>query len=260
MKTYKLRKWYPSLTDKIKKGDTVKYTKQTKPYSYIHSDSGRIIDKYEVERNPEFWEKEKSYEIISFRLHNGSMAYIQNNGEYLCTSKPYTDKTDGSSLEWILIKDSNWDIYCVKRLSDGEVFTLGDNICLESYQGKVDGFEVFDNSILVLTSKFGWYPIEDIQHVKKPLFTTEDGVNIFKGDEYWMIDLDYAGGTIPQKVCADVQLASRVKRFSTKEKAEEWIYNELRYSKNDIKDALLKTGIEKYRRVETFWEVLDDAR
>jgi hypothetical protein len=36
------------------------------------------------------------------------------------------------------------------------------------------------------TSRHGY--VKNIQKVKKPLFTTEDGVEIFEGNDYWVYD------------------------------------------------------------------------
>lgn len=65
--------------------------------------------KRHVENNPEYWEEvvEKDYEILSY-LKKGSTT---------CT----TTKRRGGEFH-----DEYWEIHKVKRLSDGEIFTLGD--------------------------------------------------------------------------------------------------------------------------------------
>src|SRR5690606_33107946 len=85
-------------------------------------------------------------------------------------------------------------IYSIKRLSDGEVFTIGDKVRISKLQHDgsftIDEF-YFDcnNDKLLCNGKCtgnGHVSITKIEHCKKPLFTTEDGVEMFEGDTfYW---------------------------------------------------------------------------
>lgn len=74
--------------------------------------------------------------------------------------------------------------------------------------------------------------------VKEPLFTTEDGVDIYEGDEYWVIFIYYE----PKRLIGVSTIKytkEGKKRFSTKEKAQEYLdLNKPQYSKQDIMDAI----------------------
>ena len=78
---------------------------------------------------------------------------------------------------------------------------------------------------------------QEVIKVKKVLFTTEDGVDVYEGDIYWLItgDLSYCG----QKAIDKGRKFGHV--FSTKEKAQEYIeLNKPKYSYNQIYDFIKK--------------------
>lgn len=80
----------------------------------------------------------------------------------------------------------NWEIKKVKRLSDGEVFTIGDK-----YKNDIiKSFKLFDNDerLYVISENKTWgLNINQLSKEKSVLFTTEDGVSIREGDNYWFI-------------------------------------------------------------------------
>lgn len=59
--------------------------------------------------------------------------------------------------------------------------------------------------------------------VKTPLFTTEDGVHIFERDKYYIVFYDFKVQEYNAKQDYIVWSESNYKKFSTKEKAEEYI-------------------------------------
>jgi hypothetical protein len=150
---------------------------------------------------PEFWEEvvEKDYEILSFKDIGKSplkgLAVIQKDGTYsMDISYPMYSSTKGGLLTDFLNLNT-WVIHSVKRLSDGEVFTVGDkyNDCNLKNETIIE-FQLGNNGLLVNTSL-----LKNVQHIKKPLFTTEDGVNIFKDDRYWVVaknNIKYIGYVI----------------------------------------------------------------
>ena len=113
-----------------------------------------------------------------------------------------------------------------------EIFTIGDKTTL----GIITCFRLLDNEIMVdfdnknsilLRSK-------QLQHIKQPLFTTEDGVDIFENDSYYVATKEFY---ILQHVKANYGSGTSLiaKYFSTKEKAEEYILlNKPCLSLNDI--------------------------
>ena len=153
---------------------------------YINRKTFMLIgdDSFEIknpENYPEFWEKvvEKDYEILCIK-HKKSKCFYRNS---------------------IDLRNLNlYDIHSVKRLSDGKVFNIGENAttALNNY-GPITAFEINCNRMYIRTngSSKGTFScnIKDLI-VSELLFKTEDGVNIFKGDECWAIDktdLDHLG-------------------------------------------------------------------
>jgi hypothetical protein len=87
----------------------------------------------------EYWEEvvEKDYEILSY-LKKGSTT---------CTT---TKRRGGESHKEF------WNIYSVKRLSDGEVFTVGDKFTGYSSEGNtIRSFDLRDNILIVYTTNEG---------------------------------------------------------------------------------------------------------
>ena len=80
-------------------------------------------------------------------------------------------------------------------MKDKNKFTIGDR----TNNGTISKFEVDTYGIRVFFEdkpKNYHVSLNSIHHIKKPLFKTEDGVDIFEGDECWAIDktdLDHLG-------------------------------------------------------------------
>jgi hypothetical protein len=134
-------------------------------------------------------------------------------------------------------------IKSIKRLSDGEVFTAGDKVNSTLYDTKVNrkitGFEIRKEELLIQFEVVEKYVLrlDQITKPKTPLFTTEDGVDVFEDNEF----------TIVQKHTFDtIHKAKYIPGypdewmyFSTKEAAEKYISeNKPKYSEKDIKEAL----------------------
>lgn len=192
-------------------------------------------------------EPKKSYEILSFqaavdiRCING-IGFI-NKGRVVHRIKYGNFKNievypNISSEEQLLLNNPNWKIHSVRRLSDNEILTIGD----KTNHGTIKEFEVCkDNRILLSFSERFCLPCYldakgSLPKKLKVLFTTEDGVDIREGDEYYYIK--------DMKVCKSQAMNmnyGKIKNFyfSTREKAEEYILlNKPCLSIEDIK----KTG------------------
>lgn len=141
------------------------------------------------------WEEvvEKEYEILSL---------ITNNCFGITTSK----------IDIRAFMDSNpltvnYKIHSVKRLSDGEIFTIGDDVIFELGKGrchykhfrsdkcaidiatKIVSFVIQEDTLTVqIDYNKLCYSLDAPEKVKKPLFTTEDGVDIFEGDAIFGIN------------------------------------------------------------------------
>lgn len=205
----------------------------------------------EIVENSNDWQEiiEKDYEILSFINPKSIITYLgidkntilnkSSSNEFKgCDSKRPVISTNLNRL----LNNNNWNIHSVKRLSDGEVFTIADEINSNIFDTKqqIKDFYFLDNILKVRTFSFT-ENLNNIEHIKKPLFTTEDGVDIFEGDEYHNVN-----SLLNYKLCKadsfDMSIEFEVfnnlnenKTFSTKLEAEKYIVkNEPCLSYNDI--------------------------
>ena len=184
---------------------------------------------------------EKDYEILSFRgrrfkediwklLPNGDYNYgiINIDGNYKNWSKDMCLKA--------------LDIHSIKRLSDSEVFTIGDFV-KETVTGQCKGWEIKEFSLKDTRCFSCGVNINNIiKHAKTALFKTFDGVDIFKGDEFYIITTSFNDKN-KQNSCKQIATDyykgyNEPPSFSTKEKAEKHILmNKPCLSINDVMNA-----------------------
>lgn len=178
MKKYKLIKKYPG-SPKLNTivhctGTSITYTKNKRNYTESSSSSNNYFKEI-ILGYPEFWQEviEKDYKII--------MLYLPNN---LC---PYKIITLSQKNCYARIENGH-TIHSIKRLSDGEIFTIGD----KNSQGIIDGFNIFDNNELRVHllefTDLEYYHINELLPIKRPLFITEDGVDIFEAEKYILMN------------------------------------------------------------------------
>ncbi len=194
MKKYKLIREYPGSPEL---GAIVQDTNPNNgakdSYFSLNWGTGKqsfIVGKnHNCENQPEFWQEiiEKKYEILKQEYYPGN--------------------------------HSNSKIISIKRLSDGEIFTIGDKIknSFSSCIGNILSFNIEGKGIIINKS----YDIgfNEISHVKKPLFKTTDGVDIFKNDECWVV----INNTLSKVNWKNNHPYEIPIYFSTKEIAEEYI-------------------------------------
>ena len=203
---------------------------------------GNTIDNLEndwIENYPEFWELvvEKDYEILFVITNNNK--FIEKVYNQDATIEPY------------------WKIHSVKRLSDGEIFTIGDKIDFVINSNlrkdtihKIKSIELNPNGIVFRAENSSWSNyLNEISKIKKPLFTTEDAVDIFEGDNIYWVNINTFEkvncnkynddlGEISIKSLLSKKYECKAIAFSTKEKAEEYILlNKPCLSVNDIKNT-----------------------
>ena len=162
----------------------------------------------------EYYEEivEKDYEILSL---------IEDKLIYNCDkySKDYINQ---------LFNTIGVNIHSVKRLSDGEIFTVGDKVV--GYNNSIAKIKTIDLvgeiSLNIGTDKHEGFSLKNLKKSKQPLFTTEDGVDIFEGDNYcyfrfhsWTCDNAIAN----KEFYYQDKFSKNSLYFSTKEKAEEYI-------------------------------------
>lgn len=130
--------------------------------------------------------------------------------------------------------NKHWKIYKVKRLSDGEIFTVGDkfkaNIGGSDVVRTIQKIEV-KGDVITIHQENGWLTNEveyggifhEITKYVEPIFITEDGVEIFQGDSVYIVS---PKGELVNYVYSNIQNDGRMpsrKYFSTKQAAQEYI-------------------------------------
>lgn len=151
--------------------------------------------------------KQPEYEIISYVAKDNP-----NN---------ITIKKRGGELH-----DSYWNIHSVERLSDGEVFTVGDRITGYWYK---DARSIQTIKICIYTGSIRFEQsgactyLSFAKKAKQPIFLTHDGKDIFPEDTVWYVNKenlyhDYI------KAHPEVKFNSEIRAyFLTREEAEEYI-------------------------------------
>jgi hypothetical protein len=235
MKKYKLIKEYPG---SLKLGSIA----TTKGGDDLWKGS-TYYDKY-----PEFWEEliEKDYKILSYVAKDNP-----NN---------ITTKRRGAHLH-----EEYWKINSVKRLSDGEVFTVGDRAKVYEYGSIKTITEIVVNDTKSILTEGIWLRYDSgsshMTHaikVKNPIFLTHNGKDIFTEDTVWYVNKEnfYYDHII---AFPEVKFNSEIRAyFLTEEEAKEYIErNKPRLSIEDCFKILQKSflygnsfekEIEKYIR------------
>lgn len=150
------------------------------------------------------------------------------------------------------LKYGDYNIHSVKRLLDGEVLTVGDKSNINKngklYHNKIwydphfintnlskkvliKEFKIIDNIMTVNTDYNSCHTtLNSLSVIKKPLFTTEDGVDVFEGDEYWNVNVLFNIKHIPncynfrtEKEYVLFNSLNNNNCFSTRTAAEEYV-------------------------------------
>ena len=181
------------------------------------------IPSYLVEKSND-WEKleEKDYEIIDW----------------------FIGKTDRitTSPDW---SASCYNIHSVKRLSDNEIFKIGDRVYnpkCPTQKFTIEKFYLDCNDVHMLVEP-EHININKIEHYKEPILITEDGISLFTNDLVWFItDNMYE---VYYKHC-NKDMSTKYKYFSTKAIAEKYIENNKpKFSKKELMD-IIQLDTEQY--------------
>ena len=236
-KGYSLKKWYPSLPKEMNIGFEVFKNDNLCNYSNPQTRFYPLsLD--EIENNPEFWEliKEKEWKIISIIPTKLSLV-----------DKNHIIKNGITELQIELILNTKkWQINSIKRFFDNEVFTLGDKIQIKgSYQETKEILSFSEDEYGYYINGVALSRIEKV--IPKALFITEDGIEVFKGDNvYYVLSNLVLKNYHPARDDRDL---INTHYFSTQKAAMDYIsLNRIRYSVNDIKSALI--GICTHKTAE----------
>jgi hypothetical protein len=163
---------------------------------YHNIETGNMYGSQMIENQPEYWEEviEKDYEIIS---------YVAKDCDTIIVKGPKTVGIIGNMPE------DYWKIHSVKRLSDGEVFTVGDRAKTITSKGShnirqfrirqrctgtdANGDYTYDGIDAIWIDweeNCGGNWLESTEKLKQRLFLTHDGKDIFVGDRIVWVNKD----------------------------------------------------------------------
>jgi hypothetical protein len=174
-------------------------------------------------RNPvmdrqEYPQGMREWEIVEFRAASDKQfdMHISLNRKGYCNCKD--SEGDGITLNDMLsdgksVKSGHYSIHSVRRLSDGEVFTVGDKI---NYGPIKDFFINNCNEMLAhCDTQAGWAHLSVWK--KHPSFTTADGAVVLEGYNIWFMHPEKA--PVPT-VCKAMKGLNWDNHYSSKEAAE----------------------------------------
>jgi hypothetical protein len=93
----------------------------------------------------------------------------------LCIDEPeFWQEIVQKDYEILLYYNQN-QIKSIKRLSDGEIFTVGDRYKTTDYKEikTIGSMDISLGKLMIRPLEYGYSELSEIQHVKQPLFTTE---------------------------------------------------------------------------------------
>jgi hypothetical protein len=171
-----------------------------------------------------FTKNPRDWEVVTFKNDFGKYFCLAPGGyyEYTDDTKPERWRTE----EWLL-KCEYVKIHSVRRLSDGEVFTVGGPVSYGK-NGIIRRFRVDEQGYMFCEVEFNQLvsqdnvPLSALDAVKQPLFKTEDGVDVYEGMKCWFVRDDLSYGVADAHGCK-MWGADRIKYFSTKEAADEYV-------------------------------------
>jgi len=239
-----------------------------------------------TKKEPESKQQQSNdWEIVSFRgtgtaieFTNEYIWYLKANGKYSAYGKEdgwleLTAMLKGKNS----VEDGQIEIHEVRRISDGEVFKVGDVI--ESREGEYCNWKNF-YKIISMSTKSGllafeimdiqetnptgsiWREIENIRKPKLPLFTTEDGVDKFENDNCWFVDINkYENGVcrwsnLPSPLRCNGNDISTYKYFHSPDEGKRYILENkpISISYKDISSLFPECGYDFHGRIESFFK------
>lgn len=255
MKKYKLIKTYPGslpIGTVAKANGFIAVTK----HGGTRFDGSRRLKDFELPgKYPDFWEEliEPTYKILSFRsLQSFKAGHIVEMKRNSYGPERY-------------LKDSDyWEVHSVKRLSDDEVFTIGDN----TNKGVIESFRNYDNVMhcsCKVKNEIIYFNgnINKLSHSKKPLFTTEDDVDIYEGDKCFGVEI-INNYKLTKKLTCIIQPTHPRRHclyFSTKKAAEEYIlFNKPCLSIKDVENSFTNLFDHKKSVIRNLKNLINDKK
>lgn len=202
--------------------------------------------KEEVEKYfPDEFKVKLDYEILEFTSKNSGCKAIKND------RGTFDSDNFANMEEERLLADSRSLITKIKRLSDGEVFTIGDKVTdIIEYKFNttftITNIKLFNKKIELYLNNGSYYLLDGCKKFKQPILVTEDGVVLFEGDKYWYLPKHQLYKANIRTLLNTDELVEGTLRFSTKEAADEYILlNKPCLSYNDLINSIEDNGLLK---------------
>ena len=180
----------------------------------------QIYSPIEIEGDPENWEEviEKDYEIL----------------QYLNTR---SNKVFNAPKE----RPPLVEIHSVKRLSDGEVFSVG-NLHQSPFVNTCKIDKIYEkDGVIWLDHVSGATRLDQAVKVetRTPILTSEDGVELFEGDTVYLLHEHYLSKAIaPYELGETDERVNNMRYFSTRSAAEEYrTWHSYRLCYQDVMDV-----------------------
>ena len=160
--------------------------------------------------------------------------------DFLWAERENESQQNTIQIDWEIVRaiwrGNNTEIESVRRLSDGEVFSLGDDVNF----GIIEGFYICEEEDSFCYKCMMVYfkevranrDISELKKVNQPLFKTEDGKDVYEEDEFVAVQK-----TTFDMLCCRQTLTNPENYyiFSNEEKANNWVLmNKPVLSVNDV--------------------------
>lgn len=186
----------------------------------------------------------RDWEVLEFRPTGKNELFtepylLSDNGLY-----NQTCKTGNWGLEDMLhdidgsVASGEFYIHRVRRLSDGVEFAVGDK-CIDAFGDEIviGSFEIGENIMMVCGSN-SRSRLESIEHIKKPLFTTADGVALYENHDLVYCYQKSDGGVLSWSLANIKRDTSKCEYYSTEAAAldayKAWLYGQRVLSMDDV--------------------------
>lgn len=142
---------------------------EPKPKNFTSKETGshKLLEDFKASKQQSV-SKDKDFEVTAYRYKlNGNVWQKVNAQRFELPNTQF----------WLSARDMadglNYEIYSVKRLSDNEVFSVGDNHSGSSYSNRVVKGFIIKNDEMFIIQYGGNTKLKDAKKIKQPLFTTK---------------------------------------------------------------------------------------
>lgn len=195
-KLFLLKQWYPGLPKIWKNKDYIV------KYPHKHTDE------------EDFWEPLR-FDVQSVR-HSPQDLRSTTTIEDLSNLSP-----EHKAIKLNRLLNNKWSIYSVKRLSGGEVFTVGDEI---KRGHRIQAF--FLPGIVAIEGKINLTQIDNIEPVDPVAVISRDGEPLETGDTYYQVGWDSFRNSYfisPKTIKEGKDYRNETFIYASRGKAEEWV-------------------------------------